>query len=546
MHDVFISYSSKNKNVADAIVSDFEQNGIRCWYAPRDIRPGEEWVTAITKALETSKALVLVYTDESNNSRQVMNEIAVAFNAGITIVPFKLSNEQMSSELVYYLTRVHWLDAVSKPLSENITALREYIDVIIKTPNGAAPAARKDVEGKAPGKNNKVVKTVACVVGIVAVLAIIGIIAVIMLDRKAQEQAYKDAVAEFYATTDKDDTGLEGSFEFTSDRYPDSYYYLGRIYVRRGDYETARTYYETGEKESDNLCLIGLGSLYLFGNGVEQDLVTAKKYFDNALFAGCVEANYYEAYMWGAGLIPGEEADLAKAVEYANAALESDNNEIVSFTYFFLGDVCRSGYAGAGMTREDALKNYEIAVLYCPYYESDSYERKGGYYYEERDFKTAMEWYLKAAQLGNRHSLKVLGDMYSEGIGVEMDAGMAQGYYLTAGGFKELSDAPWFDRAEDGYDDDEMFNRLGLIYYYDYEYEKAAYFFTLAADEYGNVYAMGNAGMTYQILQDWQNSLRYYGAAIDAGHDESDKYRRFIRIMVDDGLVTEAEAAKWL
>ena len=28
--DVFISYSSKNKNVADAIVNEFEQNGIKC------------------------------------------------------------------------------------------------------------------------------------------------------------------------------------------------------------------------------------------------------------------------------------------------------------------------------------------------------------------------------------------------------------------------------------------------------------------------------------------------------------------------------------
>ena len=33
--DVFISYSTKNKSVADAIVSNFENNGIRCWYAPR-------------------------------------------------------------------------------------------------------------------------------------------------------------------------------------------------------------------------------------------------------------------------------------------------------------------------------------------------------------------------------------------------------------------------------------------------------------------------------------------------------------------------------
>ncbi len=146
MHDVFISYSSKNKNVADAIVSDFEQNGIRCWYAPRDIRPGEEWVTAITKALECSKALVLIYTEDSNTSRQVMNEIAVAFNAGITIVPFKLTDEQMSSELEYYLTRVHWLDALSKPLKKNIVSLREYIDIIISTPNGSAPVHTKSAD----------------------------------------------------------------------------------------------------------------------------------------------------------------------------------------------------------------------------------------------------------------------------------------------------------------------------------------------------------------------------------------------------------------
>ncbi|MBP5493609.1 MAG: toll/interleukin-1 receptor domain-containing protein, partial [Lachnospiraceae bacterium] len=37
--DVFISYSSKNKNVADAIVAEFESSGIKCWYAPRDIMP---------------------------------------------------------------------------------------------------------------------------------------------------------------------------------------------------------------------------------------------------------------------------------------------------------------------------------------------------------------------------------------------------------------------------------------------------------------------------------------------------------------------------
>ncbi len=39
-HDIFISYSSKDRVIADAIVSNFENNGIRCWYPPRDIDPG--------------------------------------------------------------------------------------------------------------------------------------------------------------------------------------------------------------------------------------------------------------------------------------------------------------------------------------------------------------------------------------------------------------------------------------------------------------------------------------------------------------------------
>jgi hypothetical protein len=38
--DVFISYSTRDKTVADAVISAHEKAGIRCWYAPRDITPG--------------------------------------------------------------------------------------------------------------------------------------------------------------------------------------------------------------------------------------------------------------------------------------------------------------------------------------------------------------------------------------------------------------------------------------------------------------------------------------------------------------------------
>ena len=71
-HDVFISYSKKDKAVADAICARLEQDGVRCWYAPRDIAPGADWAASIIEAIEKTKIMVLVFTDFANASRQVL------------------------------------------------------------------------------------------------------------------------------------------------------------------------------------------------------------------------------------------------------------------------------------------------------------------------------------------------------------------------------------------------------------------------------------------------------------------------------------------
>lgn len=67
-HDVFISYSTKDKVIADAICANLENRGIRCWIAPRDILPGKKWGGSIIEAIERSKILVLVLSSNSNKS----------------------------------------------------------------------------------------------------------------------------------------------------------------------------------------------------------------------------------------------------------------------------------------------------------------------------------------------------------------------------------------------------------------------------------------------------------------------------------------------
>ena len=82
--DVFISYSHVDKATADATCATLEQAGIRCWIAPRDIMPGDEWGAAIVKAIDQCRAMVLIFSSSANSSKQIRREVERAVNAGVT------------------------------------------------------------------------------------------------------------------------------------------------------------------------------------------------------------------------------------------------------------------------------------------------------------------------------------------------------------------------------------------------------------------------------------------------------------------------------
>ena len=111
-HEVFISYSANDKPVADAVCARLEQDNFRCWYAPRDVAPGADRGAAILEAVEQSKVMVLIFTDFANESGEVLREINNAVRCGVVIVPFRLTKASPSGSMRYYLSTVHWLDAL--------------------------------------------------------------------------------------------------------------------------------------------------------------------------------------------------------------------------------------------------------------------------------------------------------------------------------------------------------------------------------------------------------------------------------------------------
>ncbi len=130
-HDVFVSYSVKDKTTADAICASLEANGIRVWIAPRDVMPGSDWGESIIDAIHESKVMILVFSANSNASPQIKREIERAVNKGVTVVPFRIDDVLPSKTLEYFISTQHWLDAFTPPLEKHLGSLVGILQSII-------------------------------------------------------------------------------------------------------------------------------------------------------------------------------------------------------------------------------------------------------------------------------------------------------------------------------------------------------------------------------------------------------------------------------
>jgi len=130
-HDVFISHSAHNREVADAICEALEKAAIRCWVAPRDVRPGRSFPGEITRAIQQSKVFLLVFSGHSNNSEQVLREVQLATDSRLPIIRFRIEDVALTDDLRYFLSTPHWLDALTPPLSTHIARLELAIQELL-------------------------------------------------------------------------------------------------------------------------------------------------------------------------------------------------------------------------------------------------------------------------------------------------------------------------------------------------------------------------------------------------------------------------------
>lgn len=112
---VFVSHSTKDGAVfANEIASVLESHGLKCWIAPRDIKPGRPYPGQIVRAIDQSRGLVLVLTPQANESKDVLSEVQRAWVSGKPIAPVIVADTSPSADLSYFikvLQSVPWSDA---------------------------------------------------------------------------------------------------------------------------------------------------------------------------------------------------------------------------------------------------------------------------------------------------------------------------------------------------------------------------------------------------------------------------------------------------
>jgi TIR domain len=87
---LFVCHVSEDRPVALEVVEELERRGVRCWIAPRDVRPGMPFDDEIADAIEDSSAMLLIFSERCNEKQYIRREVTVAGESKKLIIPFRI------------------------------------------------------------------------------------------------------------------------------------------------------------------------------------------------------------------------------------------------------------------------------------------------------------------------------------------------------------------------------------------------------------------------------------------------------------------------
>lgn len=109
-HDVFISYSRKNKDFALLLCKELDDMNISYWCDVDGMYSGDNFKDVIVDAIDQAKLLLFISSKESNDSPNVRKEISLAVAGNKRILPIRIDDAPYAKSIRYDLSDIDWID----------------------------------------------------------------------------------------------------------------------------------------------------------------------------------------------------------------------------------------------------------------------------------------------------------------------------------------------------------------------------------------------------------------------------------------------------
>ena len=132
-HKIYISHAEQDEELAKLVCSALEAASLKCWIAARNLRSNRDRKAAVKEAINASRIVIVVYTENANRASEMPSELNFATNARVKIIPFMMDDTPPVGIMQYYLSDTQWLEADNPPKNEQINNLVTTVSLLLES-----------------------------------------------------------------------------------------------------------------------------------------------------------------------------------------------------------------------------------------------------------------------------------------------------------------------------------------------------------------------------------------------------------------------------
>jgi hypothetical protein len=127
MAEIFISYSRLDREFVDQLIEELERRGFDIWVDRKDISGGADWRAAISQAIRSCRAFLVVLSHNSADSKKVVQELSLADQHERQIIPLMHDTCDIPADMDLQLATLQRIDFVENSFEEAVNQLESAL-----------------------------------------------------------------------------------------------------------------------------------------------------------------------------------------------------------------------------------------------------------------------------------------------------------------------------------------------------------------------------------------------------------------------------------